>query len=80
MFNEWIETLLSPGTAFPKMVKNANLGAGIQHLAVGYSIYGILAFIAATLFGTMMGGALGMGFGAGSGIIATVIGMTSSQG
>jgi len=75
MFNEWIETLLSPGTAFPKMVKNANLGAGIQHLAVGYLIYGILLFIAATLFGTMVGSALGMGFGTGSGIIATVIGI-----
>jgi len=75
MFNEWIETLLSPGTAFTKMVKNANLGAGIQHLVVGYSIYGILAFIAATLFGTMMGGALGTGFGTGSSIIATIIGI-----
>jgi hypothetical protein len=75
MFNEWIETLLSPGTAFPKMVKNANLGAGIQHLIVGYLMYGILTFIAATLFGTMVGSALGMGFGTGSSIIATIIGI-----
>jgi hypothetical protein len=73
MFNEWVETLLSPGTAFPKMVKNANLGAGIQHLVVGYSIYGILLFIAATLFGTMIGGALGMGFGASFGLMKAVM-------
>jgi len=75
MFNEWKETLLSPRTAFPKMVKNANLGAGIQHLVVGYLMYEILTFIAATLIGKIMGGALGMSFGASFGLTKAVMGI-----
>jgi len=75
MKDEWIESLASPGTAFPKIAKKANLVGGLQHVAVGYLINGILTFIAVALFGTMLGGALGMTAGIGFGIVTMIVGI-----
>ena len=41
MINESKEVLLSPKTAFPKMVNKANFWDGIQYLAIGFLIYSI---------------------------------------
>jgi len=73
MFEEWKETFLHPGTTFPKMVKTANLGGGLQHLAVGYVVYAILSFIAAIIVGTLIGGAAGLALGASLGIMGAIV-------
>jgi hypothetical protein len=45
MINESKEVLLSPKTAFPKMVNKANFWDGIQYLAIGFLIYSIFLYL-----------------------------------
>jgi len=45
MVNESKEVLLSPKTAFQKMVNKANFWDGIQYLALGFLIYGIFLYL-----------------------------------
>lgn len=45
MFEEWKETFLHPSQSMPKLAPNANLGSGLQHLAVGFVISGIISAI-----------------------------------
>lgn len=70
MFEEWKGTLLHPAETLPKMVKKANLMAGIQHLAVGLVVWAVVTAIVDMVGLAAVGGA----FGAAAGVMGAIVG------